>query len=77
MMMDCVSTIGLDQRQEYAELIPEESDVLQGNIRQGENSGHFRSSSAAHCAVLFVWHAVQESGIFAAKPVAGEMKRKV
>lgn len=48
-----------------------------GNIRQGENSGHLRSSSEAHWAVLSIWHAVQESGIFAAKPAAGEMKRKV
>src|SRR5262249_23635827 len=40
----------------------------QGNMRQGENSGHFRSSSDAHCGVLSLWHVVQESGIFDATP---------
>src|ERR1051326_1528615 len=46
-------------------------------IRHGENSGHVRSTPAAHSVVLSVWQAVHESGIFADCAVAGAMKRKV
>src|SRR5262249_48425135 len=46
-------------------------------IRHGENSGHVRSTPAAHSAVLSVWQAVHESGIFKDWAVAGAMKRKV
>ena len=46
-------------------------------IRHGENSGHARSTLAAHSVVLSVWQAVHESGIFADWAVAGAMKRKV
>lgn len=50
---------------------------IQGIIRHGENSGHLRSASAAHRAVLSVWQAVHESGIFVGSTTAGGMKRKV
>ena len=46
-------------------------------IRHGENSGHVRSTLAAHSVVLSVWQAVHESGIFTDWAVAGAMKRKV
>ena len=51
--------------------------LLHGIIRHGENSGQVRSASAAHRAVLLVWQAVHESGIFVGSATAGGMKRKV
>src|ERR1051326_1156524 len=56
---------------------PQTEPTVHWFIRHGENSGHVRSTPAAHSVVLSVWQAVHESGIFADCAVAGAMKRKV